>query len=311
MQPLNGDARNVLDAMAASGNPPLESLPTEHARVGLAMGFAALQGPKTELPEVRDLKAPGPAGEIPLRLYRPSEGASLPAVIYFHGGGFVLGDIETHDSTCRLLSQASGCIVISVDYRLGPENRFPAAPEDCFAATQWIAAHAGSLGIDAKRIAVSGDSAGGNLAAVVALMARDAKGPAITHQMLLYPVTGWDMTTDSYRNNGEGYFLTTSLMAWFGANYVRSEADVKDWRCSPLLAPSLAGLPSATVIVLGYDPLRDEGVAYAKALQAAGVETELVEYAGQIHGFISMDGAVAEARTAIQAIGDKLKRVLA
>jgi len=314
MTAINPQAKTVLDLMAASGQPTLDQLSPADARIGISMGVSALQAPKAEVAEVRDLSAQGPAGPIKLRLYRPlgsATGTLLPGLVYFHGGGWTIGDLDLYDALCRLLANAGHCVVVSVDYRLGPEARFPAAVDDAFAATQYVAENAGSLGINAAKIAVGGDSAGGNLATVVALLARDGGGPGIAFQLLLYPVTDLHGDSASYRESGQGYFLTESLMKWFAGNYIRNESDKDDWRASPLLAPSLAGLPPAHVVVCGFDPLRDEGMAYADRLSAAGVPVTFENIEDQIHGFLLMEGAIPGAITAINDIGTVLRSALA
>jgi acetyl esterase len=311
MTTLDSGAANVLAAMA--GQPTLDSMTPPQARAMFSMAFPTMQAAKPEVAEVRDLAAEGARGSIPLRLYRPAGSAAkavLPGIVFFHGGGWVIGDLETYDNICRLLCNASGCAVVSVDYRLAPEHKFPAAAEDCFDATRWIAAHAAELGIDPARLAVAGDSAGGNLAAVVSLMARDAGGPALKHQLLFYPVTDLSGETESYRVNGRDYFLTQTLMRWFGDHYVRSETDRSDWRASPLLAHTHTELPSATVLVCGFDPLRDEGIAYAAVLQGAGVPTQLIRADSQIHGYLLMDAAIPQVSQAIKNCSASLRRAL-
>lgn len=315
MTDLNDQARQVLDMIAASGLPPLDEMPADQARIAAAAAFAQLSTPKGDDVVARNLTAAGPAGTLTLRLYRPADvpdvsDGVLPVLIYFHGGGWVICDLDTHDVVCRRLCAASGCAVVSVDYRLAPEHKFPAAVEDAYAAVEWVATNAEALGINPKRIAVGGDSAGGNLAAVVSLMARDRGGPAIVHQLLLYPVTQMGAETDSYTRNGDGYFLTRPLMQWFFNHYLRSEADAADWRASPLNAERHDGLPPATIVVCGFDPLLDDGVRYAEALKAAGVESELVRYDRQIHGFLNMDAVIPEAAECLQRMGSTLKRAL-
>lgn len=239
---------------------------------------------------VDERRIPGPAGELAIRCYRPlgAEGP-LGALVYFHGGGFVLGGLDGHDGVCRQLSVESGGAVVSVDYRLAPEARFPAAPEDCLAATRWVHANADSLGVDPARVAVGGDSAGANLAAVVAQLLRDAEGPALVFQLLVYPVTDWrTMDSPSYRENADGYFLTRLACGWFREQYARDEADWSDPRFSPLLAKDLSRLPPALVVTAEHDPLRDEGEAYAAALREAGVAAAATRYDGTIHGFFSL-----------------------
>jgi acetyl esterase len=262
---------------------------------------------------VRNLAAEGPTGRIPLRLYRPAgvpDATRLPVYVYFHGGGWVIGDLESHDVLCRQLTAESGACVIAVDYRLAPEHKFPAAADDAWAATRWISAHAAELGVDAARLAVGGDSAGGNLAAVVALMARDAGGPAIALQVLLYPVTDVGSESPSYTDFAEGYMLTRESMRWFTAHYLSRKEDATDWRVSPLRAPSLAGLPPALVITAGFDPLSDEGAAYAVALRKAGVTVDYVSFGGMIHGFAGMGRVLDSALRAVALIGASLRQAL-
>ncbi len=255
---------------------------------------------------VEDRVIPGPAGALPIRIYSPSvtSDAAMPAVMFFHGGGHVIGSLDTHDLVARNMCVGANCIVVSVDYRLGPEDPFPAAPEDCFAATRWVADNAASLGIDPNRLVVSGDSAGGNLAAVVALMARDAGGPALCFQLLVYPVTDYALDTPSYTTWAEGAgILTAAGMRWFRDHYLSRPGDREDWRAAPLHANDLSNLPPALVITAECDVLHDEGVAYVAAMQAAGVVVEHRDYPGMMHGFYSFapvidDGAAAQAYAA-------------
>jgi acetyl esterase len=263
-----------------------------------------------KLAEVEDRRIPGAAGEIGVRVYRPEGRAPLPALVYFHGGGWVIGSLETHDGACRELANRVGCVVVSVDYRLAPESRYPAAAEDCYAATKWVAGNAQALGVDPARIGIGGDSAGGNLTAVVALMARDRGGPALRHQLLIYPVTDADFGRPSYRENAEGYLLTTKAMEWFWGHYVPDPAQRAEPYAAPLRAKDLAGLPPAFVITAEYDPLRDEGEAYAKRLQQAGVPTRLQRYDGAIHGFFAMGLLSEVARTALADAVAEAKRAL-
>jgi acetyl esterase len=306
--PLHPQARAVLDQFA--GAPPLDlaTIPATAVRAW----FDQMSQPRTLEPvhEVRDVVAPGPAGDVPLRLYRPASEEPLPAVLYFHGGGFVIGSLDTHDGTCRALANASGCAVVSVGYRLAPEHRFPAAPEDCWAALAWVAKEGAALGVDGARLAVAGDSAGGNLAATAALLARARGGPVLRHQVLIYPVTDYAFDTPSYRENGEGYFLSEAMMRWFWQQYLEDGSQGADPLASPLRAPDLAGLPPALVVTAEYDPLRDEGEAYAARLRAAGVPTELRRFPGQIHGFFSMFDAIDDGRTAIASAGRALRTAL-
>ncbi|HEX4979949.1 MAG TPA: alpha/beta hydrolase [Acidimicrobiales bacterium] len=306
--PIDPQIQTVLDQMGSLGFPGLSALPVEQARQVLAMMGAQRAEGVDEVARVDDIEIPGPAGAIPARVYVPSDGAALPVVAYFHGGGWVLGGIESHDGSCRTLANVSGAIVVSVDYRLAPEHAFPAAVDDCWAATQWIAAHAADLGGDPARLAVAGDSAGGNLAAVVALMARDAGAPALRGQLLVYPVTDATMSHPSIDSNGEGYFLTKADMEWFYGHYAPERPE--DWRLSPLLA-DVAGVAPAMVLTAEFDPLRDEGEAYGKRLEAAGVPVEVVRKDGLIHGFFGMGANVDAARAAMEQAGEALRKWLA
>jgi acetyl esterase len=298
---LAPDAQAALAVMAAAGAPAIETLPAAEAKRMFLESVPQLQGKKEAVAETRDLHAPSPAGEIPLRLYRgvgcPATGA--PALVYFHGGGWVVGSIETHDNVCRWIANFAAGVVISVDYRLAPEHPFPAAIEDAAAALRYVAENAGSLGIDARRIAVGGDSAGGNIAAVVALLARDGQVPSVAFQVLIYPVTDVSASQDSYRRYAEDYGLTTAAMRWFREQYLGPAGDGSDWRVSPLRAPSLAGLAPAFVATAGYDVLHDEARDYVARLREAHVPVQLDENTGQIHGFVSMDGLIGEGRPCI------------
>ncbi len=298
---LHPEVRALLEMMDAQGAPPLETQDPVEARGARPEPMKMLGGQPDQLDRVEDLSVPGPAGDIPLRLYASERGGLRPALIYFHGGGFVFGNLDTHDAVCRALAKQSGAVVIAVDYRLSPEHKFPAAVDDSYAATVWVAANAERLGIDARRIAVGGDSAGGNLATVVAMRCRDAGGPALAAQVLIYPVTdSSSLETGSHREFGEGYFLTGAAMEWFTGHYLASADQKRHPEVSPLLAPNLSGLPPALVITAEFDPLRDEGEAYAKRLQQAGVPVTISRYPGMIHGFVSMRGVLAGGRQAIQ-----------
>ncbi len=305
--PLDTQARALLDQMAAAGAPPFESLTPEQARE-MIMQMRELAGPPEPVARVEDRVAATAAGPIPVRIYTPEAAGPLPMLVYFHGGGWVIGNLETVDAPCRALANRAGCLIVSVDYRLAPEHKFPAAAEDCYAATRWAAEHAAELGGDPARIAVGGDSAGGNLAAVVALMARERGGPRLAYQLLIYPVTNYDFSTPSYQENAEGYLLTKNAMVWFWDHYLRQPSDWEHPYASPLRAADLRGLPPAFVITAEYDPLRDEGEAYADRLRQAGVPTELRRYDGMIHGFFQMAGVfdqgkkvIADAAAALRA----------
>lgn len=311
---LDPQAKALLDAIAAAGRPPLHTLSAEQARAEYKNGRTALQTAAPEVAAADDREVPGPRGPIPVRLYRArgtSETETLPALVFFHGGGFTVGDLDTHDGICRTLANAAHCAVMSVDYRMGPEHKFPAAVEDCFAATRWVADEAEALHIDADRIAVGGDSAGGNLAAVVALLARDAGGPALAFQLMIYPTTTLHHNTKSAGELARGgYLLTLETMHFFRESYLRGPQDRDDWRASPLLAPDCSRLPPAYILTAGYDPLRDEGKAYADRLQAAGVPVQYRCYEGMIHGFVTMTKALDAANRALEDCGAALRAAL-
>jgi acetyl esterase len=306
---LDPQARALLDLMIERGVPPTHTLPPAEARRFYLERRFFTQPDPAEVAVMRDLAA----GELPLRLYRPlgSHAADvLPVLVFFHGGGWVIGDRDTHDSLCRQLCNASGCAIVSVDYRMGPERRFPAAVDDCVAATRWVREQAAALQLDAARLAVGGDSAGGNLAAVVCLALREAGQPLPAFQLLIYPATDMRMVAPSHQTNGEGYLLTRDTMQYFRAHYIPDPARWSDWRASPLLAPDLRGLPPALVLTAGYDPLRDEGRQYADALSAAGCAAQYVCFERQIHGFMPMGRVIDEANTAVDLCAAALRRAL-
>ncbi len=310
---LDPQARALLDLIASRGLPPTHELTPAEARSFYRERRFFTQPDPPPMAECRDLAAPGPNGAIPLRLYRAEAGAApAPVLVYFHGGGWTIGDLDTHDVLCRQLAQRSGCVVIAVDYRLGPEHRFPAAVQDAEAATRWVQAQAVALGVDARRLAVGGDSAGGNLAAVVSLLLRDGAGdaPAPRLQLLIYPATDMRAVAPSHTHNGQGYLLTRDTIDYFRAHYIDDPALYADWRASPLLHPRLGGLPPTLVLTAGYDPLRDEGLQYADALSAAGVPTQYICFERQIHGFITMGKLLAEADTAVSLCAETLRRAL-
>jgi acetyl esterase len=310
---LDPQVQAVIEMIARSGRPAYHTLSPKDARQLFLETRPAATPTPPAIGSVRHVVAETSQGAIPVRVYRPAgvpDSIPLPAYVYFHGGGWVIGDLETHDVLCRQLTAASGASVISVDYRLAPEHKFPAAADDAWAATGWIVAHAAELGLDAGRLAVGGDSAGGNLAAVVALMARDAGGPAIRQQVLIYPVTDVMRETRSYADFAEGYMLTRDSMRWFIAHYLRSRDDARDWRVSPLRAPSLAGLPPALIVTAGFDPLRDEGEMYAGRLRDAGVMVDYVCYGGMVHGFAGMGKLIDTAQRVVSLIGDSLRQAL-
>lgn len=307
---LDPQARALIDLMAQRGVPPTHTLSPADARAFYRERRFFTQAEPPALAEVRDISH----GPVPLRLYRPAEApaAGAPALVYFHGGGWVIGDLDTHDVLCRELARQSGVVVLAVHYRLAPEHPFPAAVDDCVAATAWVRAQAASLGLDARRLAVGGDSAGGNLAAVVALAERDAGvAPPLAMQLLIYPGTDMRAGAPSHTANGEGYVLTRDTIAYFRGHYTPQPAQWSDWRASPLLHPHHGGLPPALVLTAGFDPLRDEGRQYADALSAAGTPAQYLCFERQIHGFITMNKVLDEARTAITLCAQALKAMLA
>jgi acetyl esterase len=313
MAELDPDAQRVLDLIRESGRPPYETLTPSEAREFYRAGRRVLQPEPPEVAEVRNLQAPAPQGDIPLRLYRgigTERRAALPALIYFHGGGWVMGDLDTHDGVCRLIANAAGIAVISVDYRLAPEHKFPAAVDDAMTATEWIAAHGATLGIDASRLAVGGDSAGGNIAAVVALIARDRGGPRLRFQLLLYPATDFVVSDAPQRERFEGFPLNVVTMNWFRDHYLRGSGDYGNWRASPLRAPDLRGLPPAYVLTVGFDPLHAEGELYARRLQEAGVPVRHRHVERQMHGFLTMGKIIAAAKPATEEAAAAVKAAL-
>lgn len=285
----------IVTALAQRALRPVTELSPAEARAQSA-AVAAAAPPPPPVAAVADLSADG----IPARLYRPGAAADLPLIVYFHGGGWVVGSVAGSEATCRRLANASGCAVLSAEYRLAPEHKFPAAVEDAYAATAWAAAHARELGCDPARLAVAGDSAGGNLAAVVCLMAREAGGPRIARQLLIYPVIDARAGYPSYTENGDGPGLTGAAMAWYVRHYVRTPAEREDPRVSPILAREHRGLPPAMVLTAEYDPLRDEGEAYADRLRAAGVEVDARRYDGMVHGFWGFAAAAPSAAAALE-----------
>ena len=310
---LHPQARALLDLIDARQIPPTHTLPVAEARALYRDRRAFSQPAPPDVAQVRELQASGPHGAIPLRLIRPLGSAEtdvLPVLVYYHGGGWVIGDLDTHDTLCRELANLSGCAVVSVDYRLAPEHVFPAAVDDALAATQWVHHHAADLHLDPARLAVGGDSAGGNLAAVVALLARDGGELPIAFQLLIYPATEQRRDHPSHTENGQGYLLTNDTMDYFAGHYLPARSAHDDWRASPLRRDDLSRLPPALVLTAGYDPLRDEGHAYAEALTAAGNRASHVCFDRQIHGFILMGKVLDEANTAVALCAAELRRVL-
>ncbi len=302
--PLDPQIITVMEAVAALGLPPNNEVSPEQARIN---GKLRPRAPGPEVGKVEDRTIPGPAGEIPVRIYTPEGSGPFPGLAWFHGGGWVVGDLDTADSSARNLCALANCVVVSVDYRLAPETKFPGAADDCYAATQWLAANAGSLNVDGSRIATGGDSAGGNLSAAVSLMSRDKGGCELVFQLLVYPVTERNFDNVSYIQNGEGYSLTRDGMIWFWDHYLASDADAVNPYAAPMHASDLSGLPPALVITAEYDPLRDEGEAYARKLAEAGVSTTCTRYDGMIHGFFGMPAAVDRAKDAVNQAASCLR----
>jgi acetyl esterase len=308
---LDPDAAAVFKAFQEAGRPPYETVsPAEARELYLAARFVSNPEPP-ELKSVRPLAIPAPHRSIPARVYTPlklreADGLA-PCLVFFHGGGFVIGNLDSHDVVCRKLADEGQLIVIAVDYRLAPEHKFPAGVEDVVTATKWVADNARQLGIDASRLSVGGDSAGGNLAAVVAISARDGNGPAIAGQVLIYPGTDFAMTHPSHREPETSILLTHSVIRWFRDHYLNGAADVDDWRASPARVKSLTGLPPAYVLTVGADPLRDEGDEYAKRLKEAGVPVTYRTFPGQFHGFFTMGKLLQQANVAAREIGVWLK----
>lgn len=308
---LDKEAKDFLDAVKQANRPDYSTMSPKETRKFYKETRKAVMPEPPDISEVDNIAAPGPHGPIPLRYYRPAEvdkREPLPVLVYYHGGGWVFGDLDTHDVVCRTLSNEGRCAVVSVDYRMGPEFKFPVAVDDAYAAVKWVAEEAKSLRIDPQRLAVGGDSAGGNLAAAVTLLARDAEdAPKIAYQLLIYPATDMHMTTESHRKFAEGHLLTRATMDWCQEHYLKSAADRDDWRASPLRAEKLSGLPPAYMLIAGNDPLRDEGEAYAMKLKAAGVPVVLREFEGQVHGFIAMGRIMPQANQALAEMGVALK----
>lgn len=322
--PLHPQAATFLQQLSQLNSPPMESVPIEVTRKALIAASTVKMAP-ADLARVEtrtisraqyafaaslSQESTGEPGndELRVRVYWPHGSGPFAVCLYFHGGGWVLNNIDTHDDVARRLAEASGCVVVSVDYRLAPEHRYPAAVEDAYTALQWVVARADEVRVDASKIAVSGDSAGGNIAAALCLMTRDRSGPAVAYQVLIYPITDCDFNRPSYQENAEGYFLTTAQMRWFWQHYVSSPDQMSKPYASPLRASTLAGLPPALILTAEFDPLRDEGEAYGEALRKAGVATEVVRYDGLIHAFIKRVDQFDSAMTAIRQIGSALHR---
>jgi acetyl esterase len=308
--PLDPEAAVLLDQMREMGAKPFEELTVPEARLA-AIPFLHLQGTPQEVASVDHLFIPGPSADLPIRIYRPEGVTSpAPAIVYFHGSGWVILNIQLCDPTMRSLANSTGCIVVAVNYQKAPEHKFPVPLDDCFAATSWVAEHAEELGIDPARIAVGGDSAGGNLAAAVCLRARDEGGPALAFQLLIYPATDYGWDSPSAIENAEGYLLQRESMRWFWTHYVNDPSDGDNPLVSPLRAPDLSGLPPAYIMTAEFDPLRDDGERYGERLREAGVPVKVSRYDGQIHGVYFMLGVIGAAKQLHDEIAGEVRSAL-
>ncbi len=305
--PLDPQIKAILDQAASSGAPPLNTLTPHKARLAFRAMLESFTDTPPMVAKCEDHAIPGPEGEIGLRIYTPEGKGPFPALMFFHGGGWVLGDLDTHDALCRALTREARCVTVSVDYRLAPEHKFPAAAEDCYAASQWAARNRTAIGASSAPLAVSGDSAGGNLAAALCLMARDRGDLRIGYQLLMYPALDASLKTGSMSEFAEGYLLTRADMVWFWNHYLRTEEDRSNPYACPVAATDLRGLPPATVITAEYDPLRDEGETYAKRLREAQVRVVARRYDGMTHGFMSMAPFVDKGRKAIEEAAANLR----
>ncbi|MBM83283.1 MAG: lipase [Planctomycetaceae bacterium] len=304
--PLDPEAIDFLEQLKNSNMPSLDQLTPEEARKFVL----PCRGELPEVGRTEDRSIEGPHGEFSVRVYWPKsndENETFPAFVYIHGGGWVIGNVEGYDGLCRLICRETRCVVVSVEYHLAPEYRFPVAPEDCYTAVSWVVENAADLNVRDSQIAVGGDSAGGNLTAAVTLMAKDRGGPDICYQVLVYPITDYSVDTDSYRRNGEGYFLTTDVMQWFWEQYLEGESQAYEPIASPLRTADLSGLPPAMVLTAEYDPLRDEGIAYGKRLEEAGVAVSYVEELGMIHGYLRRIDVFQRATESAMKIAERLR----
>jgi acetyl esterase len=300
----------MIERFVREGAPPVSKLTPAEARRLTREVNRRLTSPPEAVAVVKNMRMSDTSAQIPARVYIPREGEVLPVLVYFHGGGWVLGDLDSVDSLCRSLANAADCVVVSVDYRLAPEHKFPAAVEDAYSATKWIANSATSSSGDPRRIAVGGDSAGGNLAAAVSLMARDKHGPPIVFQLLIYPATNHAFDTTSYSDNADGYWLSKDDTRWFWNHYLRDEEDGRNPYASPSCAGDLSSLPPAFVITAEFDPLRDEGEAYAARLRERGVPVKVTRYDGMIHDFVNI-AEFRQSRTAIDETAAELRKAFA
>jgi acetyl esterase len=310
MNGLNAQAQAILDSAAASGLPPVYTVPIDEARSRMRAGF--ISGEPETITETRDVRIPGPQGGVSARLYHPMPQEELPLVVFFHGGGWTVNDLDTHDRLCALLAKSSSCAVLSVDYRRSPEVKYPGPVEDAYTAFLWAVNNARSLGASGVAVAVAGDSSGGTLAAAVSLLARDRKGPRITFQLLLYPAMDYlEPLTESYVQRGKSYSLNKEFMEWSWQNYLPETWDRNDPYLFPLRADDFRGLPRTLILTAEFDPLRDEGVAYAERLRAAGARVEHIHMEDQMHGFAMQTHVIDEAREAVLEAGEKTRAALA
>jgi len=307
---LYSEVRKLLEEGDAQGAPAIETLSPAEARLTALEAIKAVAGEPEEVGSVENFTIPHTQRPVPVRIYTPAGAGPFACLVYFHGGGWVVCDLNTHDVVCRAIANRAGAVVVAVDYALSPENKFPAAVDDCYAATQWVAANAARLRVDPRRIAVGGDSAGGNLSTVMCLKSRDEGGPPLALQVLVYPVTNLaSFDTPSYREFGEGYYLTRAEMEWFRGHYLARPEDAQHPYASPLLAPDLRGLPPALVITAECDPLRDEGEAYARRMADAGVAVTCTRYAGMIHPFFSLGGVFNQGRRAVEQVAAAVRGI--
>lgn len=305
---LDPQAKAFLDLNEAAGTPATSTMTPEENRLRTA-DIGKLAGIPKAVVRVENRLIPVEDAQIGIRIYTPQGTGPFPVFVYFHGGGWVIGDLDTVDTVCRNIAHESDCLVVSVDYRLAPEHKFPIPVNDCYAAVEWVSRHAATLQGDPEKIAIGGDSAGGNLAAVVAQLAKERQGPALSFQALIYPAVQLGSDTESYRENGEGYFLTADSMNWFFQQYLNGEEDKQNVLASPLLREDLTGLPPTLVITAEYDPLRDEGAMYAQRLREAGVPVEYTCYEGMIHGFFWMGGIMDKGAQAVSQVANSLRNV--
>jgi acetyl esterase len=306
---LDPQAKALLDQMQEAGVPPFEQMTVGEARQA-AYAFIDLQGAPEDVASVAHRFVPGPCCDLPVRIYIPEGEGPFPGLVYFHGSGWVILNIEVADIAARALTNRTGCVVVAVNYQKAPEHKFPVPFEDAYAATTWVAEHASELGIDPGRIGVAGDSAGGNLAAAVCLKARDEQGPSLAYQLLIYPVTDYGWDKPSCLENAEGYLLQRETMRWFWGHYLASEADGDNPLVSPLRAPDLSGLPPALIVTAEFDPLRDDGELYGQRLREAGVPVKVSRYDGMIHGFFYMAGVLDQTKNLYDEIGTEVRAAL-